>query len=579
MSQEYTVYKKFTAQDYATIPFNANKQYTFDSSASAASNKVNYFNARYTSESIDTYSSNSIANQNIKDTINTIQYNQLDHLYYKNYKRNLGNVFGEWHYVNQKRELYKDVNIISMPVGHYGHSIKKGSFEVTDTVNGATLVDDSKGNLILKNTNISDYNISIEDNLFKLGPIKGFKKYDLSIHDGYIKINPYETIPYYRRGTKKAIIPTSYSTPDLGDEFDDSYYFNLIKYKNVNFSEKTLFNDSLFPGIDFNGINSEIKKANDEKFDFNKDSEFTISFWASVSTQSADFKNYIISKSTTKTIIPSPSTGRTGLPRRLSSSNASQPIDVNAGPIFPFEIYVENGTNSTSPHVFFSRQDKDASKTISASFTTGSTLQHVTCTRSKTGNMEIFINGIGSGISGSDGLNITQNNANIYIGNKGGKSNFLLGSLSNINIYSKALTDAQILNHYSSSNSSPYVGNVFYSHGIAAITHPDYKNFLSGSSVVNEIKYQGNHLIYENEYQCTIDEYEFNDTLNISARKNRTNQSADLEDFATGSLFKPYITTVGLYNENKELLVVGKLGQPLRTSNETDTTIILRWDT
>ena len=579
MSQEYTVYKKFTAQDYATIPFNANKQYTFLSSASAASNKIDYFHTRYTSESIDTYSSNSIANQKIADTIKTIHYNQIDHLFYKNFKRDLGNKFGNWHYVDQKRELYKDVNIISMPVGHYGHSIKKGSFKIEDTVKNVIIIDDSKGNLILNSTNISNYNISNEDNIFKLGPVKGFERYDLSVYDGYIRINPYQTIPYYRRGVKKSKIPSSYTTPDLGDEFDDSYYFNLIKYKDVNFSDKVLFDGGVFPGIDFNGTSSEIKKANDEKFNFNKDSEFTISFWASVSTQSADFKNYIISKSTTKTIIPSPSTGRTGLPRTLSSSNASQPIDVDAGSVFPFEIYIENGTNSTSPHVFFNRQDKINSKIISASFTTGSTLQHVTCTRSKTGNMEIFINGIGTGTSGSDNLNTTQNNANLYIGNKGGKSNFLSGSLSNINIYSKTLNDTQVLNHYSSSNSSPYIGNIFYSHGIATITHPNYKAFLSGSSVINEIRYQGNHLIYENEYQCTIDENEFNDTLNISARKNQTNQSADLEDFATGSLFKPYVTTVGLYNENKELLVVGKLGQPLRTSNETDTTIILRWDT
>ena len=101
----------------------------------------------------------------------------------------------------------------------------------------------------------------------------------------------------------------------------------------------------------------------------------------------------------------------------------------------------------------------------------------------------------------------------------------------------------------------------------------------SEQKIVNNIKFQGSHLIYENEYQCSVDEGEFNDTLNISARKNRSNQSSELEDFATGSLFKPYITTIGLYNDNKELLLVGKLGQPLRTSNETDTTIVLRWDT
>ena len=56
---------------------------------------------------------------------------------------------------------------------------------------------------------------------------------------------------------------------------------------------------------------------------------------------------------------------------------------------------------------------------------------------------------------------------------------------------------------------------------------------------------------------------------------------------STGALLWPvmqnnpqtFITTVGLYNEEGDLLVVGKLGQPLRTSNETDTTVVLRWDT
>ena len=131
-------------------------------------------------------------------------------------------------------------------------------------------------------------------------------------------------------------------------------------------------------------------------------------------------------------------------------------------------------------------------------------------------------------------------------------------------------------------NHSPYIGNIFYENGFATITHPKYQDALSGSSVkgiIEQLKFQGSHLIYENEYQCTIEEDEFNDTLNISARKVKSHQSEDLANFATGSLFKPYITTVGLYNENNELLVVGKLGQPLRISDETDSTIVIRWDT
>jgi hypothetical protein len=52
-----------------------------------------------------------------------------------------------------------------------------------------------------------------------------------------------------------------------------------------------------------------------------------------------------------------------------------------------------------------------------------------------------------------------------------------------------------------------------------------------------------------------------------------------MADFATSSLFKPYVTTIGLYNEDNELLVVGKLGQPIRMSDETDSHFIVRWDT
>ena len=53
----------------------------------------------------------------------------------------------------------------------------------------------------------------------------------------------------------------------------------------------------------------------------------------------------------------------------------------------------------------------------------------------------------------------------------------------------------------------------------------------------------------------------------------------ELANFTTSSYFKPYVTTIGLYNENNDLLVVGKLGQPIRMSDETDTTFIMRWDT
>ena len=172
-------------------------------------------------------------------------------------------------------------------------------------------------------------------------------------------------------------------------------------------------------------------------------------------------------------------------------------------------------------------------------------------------------------------------------------------------IYIYSLTSTNIYNHFLQKNSSPYLGNIFYSHGLINVTHPSYISqygvlgigsmdidnnniiepiFTVGGIVTSNvnwlvnIKFQGSHLIYENEYKCTIDEFEFNNTLNPTARENKSPQEENIANFATGSLFKPYITTIGLYNKNNELLVVGKLGQPVRTSNETDTTLVVRWD-
>ena len=102
---------------------------------------------------------------------------------------------------------------------------------------------------------------------------------------------------------------------------------------------------------------------------------------------------------------------------------------------------------------------------------------------------------------------------------------------------------------------------------------------LAGANIIQSLQFQGSHQIYEHEYQCTIEEHEFNNTSNISARKIGSINEEEIAGFQTSSAFKPYVTTVGLYNEDNELLVVGKMAQPLRMSNETDTTIVLRWDT
>ena len=91
----------------------------------------------------------------------------------------------------------------------------------------------------------------------------------------------------------------------------------------------------------------------------------------------------------------------------------------------------------------------------------------------------------------------------------------------------------------------------------------------------NKLLFKNNYTVYENEIVCTVDAGEFNMSQNPTIT---TDSSGSLRDFATGSDFMPYATTIGLYNDNNELLMVGKFGQSIPISNEIDTTFVIRYD-
>jgi hypothetical protein len=89
------------------------------------------------------------------------------------------------------------------------------------------------------------------------------------------------------------------------------------------------------------------------------------------------------------------------------------------------------------------------------------------------------------------------------------------------------------------------------------------------------IKFKNSHIINELEVRCLITENEYNYSLNPTLQ---TGSFGDLKDFALDPNFTPYITTIGLYNDVNELLIVAKLGQPTQISPNTDTTFIIKLD-
>lgn len=149
------------------------------------------------------------------------------------------------------------------------------------------------------------------------------------------------------------------------------------------------------------------------------------------------------------------------------------------------------------------------------------------------------------------------------------------------------------------------VGDIVYQHGMAILT--SFGTSITGSkygvglnlgygvatygigttSELNELmatnnitcSFQSTMTIYESQYKCTFNPNEFVYSTNPSIISGSCeNKEGKLYDFATGSYFEPYVTTVGLYNNANELMAVGKLSQPLQSSNVTDTTVLVNLD-
>ena len=89
------------------------------------------------------------------------------------------------------------------------------------------------------------------------------------------------------------------------------------------------------------------------------------------------------------------------------------------------------------------------------------------------------------------------------------------------------------------------------------------------------LSFKNEHTIYENEVRCIVKESEFNLSYNPTLT---SDESGSLYGFATSSSFNPYVTTLGLYNDNNELLAVAKFGKPLLISPDTDMTFVVKYD-
>jgi hypothetical protein len=162
--------------------------------------------------------------------------------------------------------------------------------------------------------------------------------------------------------------------------------------------------------------------------------------------------------------------------------------------------------------------------------------------------------------------------------------------------------------YVSQSGVGSYVGNIFYERGVAVIKHD------SGSSTT-AINSSGLHLdsgsflymdyfsdvkVHRHEINVNIEPMDFNfSPFNPSifntfqstgsfaasmATKNikpsgSSSDTWNLYNLMRANIIKPYITTIGLYNQEYELLAVAKVSEPIQRTFDVNQIFIIRFDT
>lgn len=160
-----------------------------------------------------------------------------------------------------------------------------------------------------------------------------------------------------------------------------------------------------------------------------------------------------------------------------------------------------------------------------------------------------------------------------------------------------------------------FAGNIFYEHGLLIFTNTGSRYVDIGTGKGTDgfsLRYKSQITTYEHSYTCNIGEGEFNGTSNISATFERSGsstvvgantgsvwetllpagdalfksgsfndniiQAQKYEGFVSHSEFAPYITQVGLYNDDNKLLAVGHLSHAIKNDDELGISINVRFD-
>lgn len=551
-----------------------------------------------------------------------IVHRSLEHLYYRDFYTNNKASFGSGHIKKQERYLGDKAYVISMPQSKFGEAILPGSVKIKldysfiqyipyigENLTGYnnyvlkqgtwTVVDDMFGNLYISGsyTNPEGYfyetplgpvgNLEYTSSISKDRPLVGHWPFD-SIYK-FINIGPINYTSSYDKGLWPL---RSYynrvSVVDVNELLANQTGSNLSYPYNYNYySPYPSFDNYIGIGMYFNkSVSSSIELKADTSHDHNQkynfeNGEFTLfmNFFIDDKTYPAGEDPVIpscvlIAKEGPEDDIRVDKDGN--IHRNNASTKVPWKIVIEGGVVkFKCQTSKDNVITVTGAPPYYGYNSVIITKEYVPNYD-GSSAWRFSMRQSlrdgdinSTNNHSELVM-----VSNRNSLNCS-NKANIFIGNSYKGNEGFTGMIGTVKMFKGCLTNYElILLNNSYGAGSTRVGNVFYNHGMMTLTATPMQ-----WTDIASVECRGTHTIWENEVSCTVSPGEFGMSSNPTLEEyNPETDQYEYRPFVTGSAFKPFITTIGLYDNLGRLLVIGKLSTPIQTPDNTDTTFIVRYD-
>lgn len=489
-------------------------------------------------------------NNKLKNSV----WHSIDSQFFRYYYTNAKASFGQLDHTNHSRTLGTNAFVISIPQSNFGEGIEPLSLEITTDV-GNVLIDDLYGNVYVSGSS------------------------------GHIK--PTGTTGFYPKNYVFSLKPTNYTryhnsgqatrrdTKILNESFLYAYdrYQANVQLNNVEVGYPTT-NNYNYTALKLNNVAYEtssiaitpISEKVNELYNFTNH-DFTIIMYNETGSAAASEYVLVEKKAVSEIIRPD----ENGNP--LTQPIYRYPYKITKRPDGKYTFYKSDGVNTLT----YTTTTGSANVGSYLFFTRSGSTYTIIYPVTNDHKSESFIDTLYTNDR------YCTNQAPIYVGADqfGGSGSRI--EITNLTIHDRAYPPTEHQNLIGTTfnqNLYGHAGIVSRKQGLVVITDPTTAlDLTTNSENISNVEYRGTTTIHEKEVSCTISPGEFNFTNNPTAHYyNAVKNQFELADFATGSSFRPYITRIGLYDDNNNLLVVGTLSQPIQPPQNTDTTFILKYD-